>query len=71
VKYLTIAKVDGMFNDINKYPTDDYPTLKLFPARNKETPVVYKGDLSNADDLVEWFKAKATWAKWPKNSDDL
>jgi len=70
VKYLTIAKVNGLMNDITKSPTDDFPTLKLFPARNKDAPITYKGEFV-AEDLIDWFQAKATWAKWPKNPDEL
>jgi len=69
VKHLIIAKIDATANDVENYPVTSYPSVKFFPARNKK-PVDYEGE-KTADAMIAWLRKKATWAKWPKNSEEL
>jgi len=70
VKHLIIAKIDAYSNDIPNFPVTTYPQFKFFPARVKENPINYDGEL-NADSMLAFLKRKANWSKWPKNSDEL
>jgi len=70
VKHLIIAKFNGITNDVTQFPVDDFPSIKFFPARAKNAPLNYRGALES-DSIVDYLKSKATWAKWPRNSDDL
>jgi len=70
VKHLILARFDGIHNDCQKYPVNDFPTIKFFPARNKDHPQTYHGE-RKVEDLLNFLKAKATWAKWPKNSEEV
>lgn len=51
---ITIAKVDVTLNDVpDKIPS--FPTIKLFPAGDKQRPVTYDGDRS-VKDLAAFIK---------------
>merc|ERR1711916_113864 len=46
---VVISKIDGTVNDIPAEITGDFkgfPTIVMFPANNKDTPIVYNGDRS-------------------------
>ena len=51
---VTIAKIDATNNDVPE-AIQGFPTIKLFPAGEKDSPVEYEGDRS-VDDLVEFVK---------------
>ncbi|MCJ1313967.1 protein disulfide-isomerase precursor [Agyrium rufum] len=51
---VTIAKVDATANDVPD-EVQGFPTIKLFPAGSKDTPVEYSGDRS-IDDLANFVK---------------
>jgi protein disulfide isomerase len=70
VKYLIISKINAAANDIPEFPVVNYPAIKFFGARNKGNPTDYTGD-KTAEAIIPWLKKKATWAKWPKNADEL
>jgi len=70
VKNLILARFDGIHNDSPEFPVNDFPAIKFFPARNKDHPVTYNGE-KTVEGLVNFLKGKATWAKWPKNSEEL
>lgn len=59
-KRVTIAKVDATANDVPD-EIQGFPTIKLFAAGKKATPVEYSGDRSIAD-LVEFVKDHGTHA---------
>jgi len=45
VKSIVIAKIDATANDVSpKLGIKGFPTLKFFPANNKQTPIDYEGD---------------------------
>jgi len=55
---VVIAKCDATANDI----ADDirgFPTIKLYPAGKKDSPVEYSGDRS-IESLIEFIKEKGT-----------
>jgi protein disulfide-isomerase A1 len=55
---VTIAKCDATLNDVD----DDikgFPTIKLYPAGKKDSPVSYSGDRS-IESLVEFIKENGT-----------
>ena len=51
---VVIAKVDATTNDV---PDDiqGFPTIKLFPAGKKDSPVAYSGDRT-IEDLIKFIK---------------
>jgi len=60
VPSVVIAKIDATANDVDpKLGIRGFPTIKLFPANNKETPVEYNGDRSK-DDLIKFLQQNAS-----------
>jgi len=56
---VVIAKIDATANDVDaKYGVRGFPTLKLFPANNKESPIDYEGDRS-LEDMITFVKTNA------------
>ncbi|KAL5116830.1 protein disulfide-isomerase precursor [Pleosporales sp. CAS-2024a] len=53
-KLVTIAKVDATANDVPD-EIQGFPTIKLFPARQKNKPVDYNGSRT-IEDLVQFIK---------------
>lgn len=70
---VTIAKVDATTNDV---PDDikGFPTIKLFPAGAKTSPIEYSGDRT-IDDLAKFVAENGKWkidvlaGKTPKKSE--
>jgi len=59
---IVIAKIDATANDINKkFGVKGFPTLKFFPANNKDAPIEYNGDRSLAD-LTKFVNEHSTGA---------
>jgi hypothetical protein len=44
-----IAKVDSTVNEISGHSVTKFPTLQLFRAGAKDTPITYSGDRSLGD----------------------
>lgn len=60
VPSVVIAKMDATANDVDgKYGVRGFPTLKFFPANNKENPIDYEGDRS-LEDLQQFVKSHAS-----------
>jgi protein disulfide-isomerase A1 len=60
VPSVVIAKIDATSNDVNpKLGIRGFPTLKLFPANNKNEPIDYQGDRSKAD-LIQFVQDNAS-----------
>ena len=53
-KLVTIAKIDATANDVPE-PIQGFPTIKLYPAGNKSSPIDYSGDRS-IEDLAKFIK---------------
>ncbi|KAJ5078428.1 protein disulfide isomerase [Anaeramoeba ignava] len=52
VETLTIAEIEGAKNDVgDNVDLQGFPTVLMFPADNKENPIVYSGDRSFEDML--------------------
>jgi protein disulfide-isomerase A1 len=51
---VTIAKIDATANDVPDSITG-FPTIKLFPAGSKDTPVEYSGSRT-VEDLANFVK---------------
>ena len=51
---VTIAKVDATANDVPD-EVQGFPTIKLYPAGDKSSPVLYSGDRS-IEDLARFIK---------------
>ena len=51
---VTIAKIDATANDVPESITG-FPTIKLFPAGSKDTPVEYSGSRT-VEDLASFVK---------------
>jgi len=59
VPSVVIAKLDATANDVDpRYGVRGFPTLKFFPANNKDAPVEYEGDRS-LEDLISFVKENA------------
>jgi protein disulfide-isomerase A1 len=57
---VVVAKIDATANDVSpKLGIRGFPTLKFFPANNKESPIDYEGDRSK-DDLINFIKQHAS-----------
>jgi len=59
VSSVVVAKIDATANDVN--PTlgiRGFPTLKLFPANDKKSPIDYEGDRTK-EDLIKFIKDNA------------
>ncbi|OJJ43315.1 hypothetical protein ASPZODRAFT_103822 [Penicilliopsis zonata CBS 506.65] len=52
---VTIAKIDATANDIPE-TIQGFPTIKLFPAGSKDSPIEYSGSRT-VEDLAEFIKA--------------
>lgn len=51
---MTIAKIDATVNDVPD-PITGFPTIKLYPAGSKDSPVDYAGTRT-VDDLANFVK---------------
>lgn len=51
---VTIAKIDATANDIPE-PIQGFPTIKIFPAGAKDSPIEYAGDRT-VEDLADFIK---------------
>jgi len=60
ISSIVIAKIDATSNDVNpKFEIRGFPTIKLFPANNKENPINYQGDRTK-DDLLQFVQENAS-----------
>jgi len=55
---VTIAKVDATANDVPQ-SIQGFPTIKLFPAGSKDSPIEYSGSRT-IEDLAEFIKEQGT-----------
>jgi len=57
---IVIAKIDATANDVNpNFQVKGFPTLKFFPASNKDEPIDYEGDRTR-DDLMDFVHESAS-----------
>ena len=56
---VTIAKVDATANDVPE-EIQGFPTIKLYPAGSKDTPVDYSGSRT-IEDLAEFIKVNGKY----------
>jgi len=62
VPSIVVAKMDATANDVNpKFGIRGFPTIKFFPANDKQTPIDYDGDRSKAD-ILKFIKEHASVA---------
>jgi len=60
VPSVVIAKIDATANDVDaSYNVRGFPTIKFFPANNKQAPLDYEGDRSH-DDMVKFIQDNAS-----------
>lgn len=64
---VVIAKVDHTENEVPDKITG-YPTIKLFPAGDKENPIVFDGS-RDLDSFVKFIREKGTHKAEPESSD--
>jgi len=59
VNSVVIAKIDATTNDVDaRYNVKGFPTIKFFPANNKNAPLDYNGDRS-LDDMIDFIEDNA------------
>jgi len=58
-KQITIAKVDATLNDVPD-EIQGFPTIKLYPAGKKDTPVDYSGSRT-VEDLIEFIRDNGSY----------
>jgi len=57
---VVVAKVDATSNDVNpKLGIRGFPTIKFFPANDKQNPIEYEGDRTKKD-FIEFIEQKAS-----------
>jgi protein disulfide-isomerase A1 len=56
---LIIAKMDATTNEVENLEIEGFPTLKFYPANNKNSPIDYDDDRSQ-NAFVNWIKKHAT-----------
>jgi len=59
IKNLVIAKMDATANEVESVDVQGFPTLKFYPANNKDSPIDYDGDRTK-EGLISWLKPKLT-----------
>jgi len=70
ISSVVIAKIDATANDVDpRLGIQGFPTLKLFPANNKQAPIDYNGDRSLAD--LQKFIEKNASIKFESARDEL
>ena len=63
---MIIAKIDATENEVEGFNVQEFPTLKFFPANNKEG-IDYNGK-KDADSIEEFIR---TYAALPMKKTDL
>ena len=58
-KKITIAKIDSTANEVPGFHIDSYPTLKFFPAGDKENPIDYNGERT-CQGILKWIAKHTT-----------
>merc|ERR1719356_614999 len=56
---LVIAKIDATANDVEGVDVEGFPTIKFWPADQKDEPLDYDGD-RDEESIVAWLTEKAT-----------
>jgi len=70
IESVVVAKIDATANDVDpKYNIRGFPTLKFFPANNKDAPINFEGDRS-LEPLAKFIKANAV-VKFDLDTDGL
>lgn len=59
-KKITIAKVDATLNDVPD-EIQGFPTIKLYPAGKKDSPVDYTGSRT-VEDLIEFIRENGSYS---------
>jgi hypothetical protein len=54
-----IAKIDSTANEIDGVPINGFPTIKFFPANNKQNPIDYN-DERTEEGFIKFLKEHAT-----------
>ena len=65
---VVIAKVDATANDVPD-EIQGFPTLKLFPAKNKLAPIEYSG-AREVDDLAKFIQDNGSFSVDPESDAD-
>ena len=68
-KNVKFCEIDATKNDIEGFPAEGYPTIKFFPAKDKEDPIVYDGDLTE-DALTKFVKERTNPNSKSEQEDD-
>lgn len=55
----SIAKFDAYNNDAGIIDIEYYPTIALWPAHNKEKGIVFQGDYSKEENILEFLRVNA------------
>ena len=54
VSTLELLQMNGEMNEVQGLVVESYPSLFLFKALDKSTPVMYKGSFVVAEEIVDW-----------------
>jgi protein disulfide-isomerase A1 len=61
VDTVVIAKIDATANDVDSsLGIRGFPTIKFFPANNKNAPIDYEGDRT-MEDMLSFIKQNASY----------
>jgi protein disulfide-isomerase A1 len=55
----SIAKFDAFSNDAGIIEIEFYPTIAIWPAHNKSMPIVFEGDYSKEENIMEFLRINA------------
>lgn len=58
-KKLKFMNIDGTENDVEGHAIEGFPTIKFFPGKNKDSPITYSGERSEAD-VAKFIKEHAS-----------
>eukprot|EP01022_Parablepharisma_sp_SALTPOND_P034057 TRINITY_DN903_c0_g1_i2.p1 TRINITY_DN903_c0_g1~~TRINITY_DN903_c0_g1_i2.p1 ORF type:complete len:784 (-),score=123.18 TRINITY_DN903_c0_g1_i2:33-2384(-) len=59
-KKIKFVEIDITKNDVEGHPVRNFPTIKVFPGKNKGSPETYTGEMEE-DQLLEFLKVKGSY----------